>query len=154
MLAAKLPSTTQHPSSLLSQNGESIIVYDDSTIRLWRTNAFATTTITTTTAPSSTTTTPSSSSASALAQTTEDFVLEFHPVRPSAAFARRKGSTVTILNPDSGLPQLTINAGVGVLGIRFVEDTVIVVGDGKVVTWKLPEGECLPGATMDPQDGV
>ena len=156
VLAAKLPSSTQYPSSLLSQNGESIVVYDDSTIRLWRTNAFATvTTTTTTTVPSSsTTTTPSASSVSALPQKTEDFILDFHPDRPFAAFARRKGSTVTILNLDSGLPQLTINAGVGVLGIRVVEDTVVVVGEGKVVTWKLPEGECLPGATMDPQDGV
>ena len=61
---------------------------------------------------------------------------------------------MTILNLDSGLPQLTINTGVGVLGIGVVGGTVVAAGDGIIVTWKLPEGECLPDATMDPQDGV
>ena len=148
VLAAKLPSATQHPSSLFSPNGESIVVYDGSSIRLWPTNAF-TTTVTTVTTISPTATIPS---VSTRPQQTENFIVEFHPVRQLAAFARRKGSTVTILDLKSGLPQLTINTDVEVLGMRVVEDTIVVVGDEKVVTWKLPEGNRIPDTTMGPQD--
>ena len=149
MLAAKLPSTTQHPGSLLSPNGESIVVYDGSSIRLWPTNAFTTAiaTVTTTTSP-----TASIPSISTRPQQTENFVLEFHPVKQLAAFAQRKGSKVTILDLKSGLPQLTINTGVEVLGIRVIEDTIVVVSDGRVATWKLPDGNSLPGTVMAPQD--
>ena len=158
VLAAKLPTSTQHPSSIISPDGESIIVYGDSTVQLWRTNAFTTTTTTTATATtatmttSSTTTTPSASSVSTRPRPTEDFVLEFHPIKPLAAFAWRNYNTATILDLHSGLPQLTINTGVRVLGIRVVEDAVIIVGDREVVAWKLPEGSRLPDATMEPQD--
>ena len=145
VLAAKLPSSTQHPSSLLSANGESIVVYDDSTIRLWYTNAF--------TAPTTTTSSFSSSRASTQAQQSDNFVLDFHPFSLLAAFSRRKGGTATILDLKSGLPQLVISTGVGVVGIKVVENTVVAIGDGKVVTWKLSEANCLPGATIGLRDG-
>ena len=136
LLAARLPSSTRYPNSLLSPNGESIIVYGGSTIRLWRTNAFTTATAAPSSAPA--TTTPSSS-VSTQPQQTENFVLEFHSVRQLAAFARRKGSTVTILDLKSGLPHMTINAGVEILGIRVVDDIVVVVGDGEVFTWEITD---------------
>ena len=144
VLAAKLPSSTQNSGSLLSPNGESIVVHDGSMVQLWRTNTFKTTT-----APA---TTPTPIGVLIRPQKTENFILEFHPVSSLAAFARWKGSTVTTLDLKSGLPHLTINTGVKVLGIRVVEDTVVVISDGKVVTWELPEGNCLPDATMGPQD--
>ena len=136
VLAAILPPSARYSDPLLSPNGESIIICDSSRIRLWCTNAFKTNTTTATAAPSSS---PSSSSVSTQPQQTENFVLEFHSVRPLAAFARRKGSTVTILDLESGLPHMTVNAGVEVLDIRVVDDIVIVVNDGEVVIWELPD---------------
>ena len=150
VLAAMLPSTTQHPSSLLAPNGKSIVVYDGSTIRVWRTNAFTTATTTITTS-SFAVTTPAASGVSTRPRQTKNFVLEFHPTRPLVAFSRLNSSTVTILDLKSGLPRLTINTGVEVLGIRVFEDTIAVVGDGEVVTWKLLEGDRLPD-TIGPQD--
>ena len=136
LLAAKLPASSQYPSSLLSPNGESVIVYDNSMIRLWHTKGFTTT---------------SSTSISTRPQQTGNFVIDFHPVKPLAAVARWEDNIVTILDLNSGLPQLTINTGAKVLGLRVIEDTVIVVGGGMVVAWKLPEGNGPPDARMGPQ---
>ena len=126
-----------------------VVVVSDGEVVTWELPDFITTTTTTTTTSSS-----SSSSSSALTRPyqTDNLILEFHPVRPLAAFARRKGNTVTILDLNSGLPQLIINTGVEVLGTGVVEDTVAVISDGKVVTWKLPERDFLPDATIGPQD--
>ena len=146
VLAAKLPSVTRYPSSFLSPNGQSIIVHDSSTIQVWDTN------YSTTAAATATATTSSPSSVPTQSQQTEDFILEFHHVRPLAVIARRKSSTVTILDIKSGLLQLTINTGVEILGIRVTKDAVAVVGDREVVAWKLPEGNCLPGATLGVED--
>ena len=88
----------------------------------------------------------------ARSRNTENFVLDFHPVRPLAAIARRKDSTVTILDLTSGLPYLTVNTGVEVHGLGIVENAIVVVGNGKVVTWNLPEGDRLPDAGIGTQD--
>ena len=141
-LTAKLPSSTQTPSSLLSPNGEAIVVYDSSTIQLWHTYGFTTATTSTT-----------SSSVSTGSQQTGNFILDLHPIRPLAAVARRKDSRVTILDLKSGLPQLTIDTGVEVHGLGLpTGNAIIVVGDGEVITWNLPEGKCPPDARMGTQD--
>ena len=155
VLTAKLPSDSQNPSALLSPNGESIAVYDDSTIRLWHTKDLTTTTNSNNSnnnnsAPVASTVS-TSSSIPTRSQKTENFVLEFHPVRQLAAIARRKDSTVTILDLKSGLPQLTIDTGVKVHGLGVVENAIVVVGSGEVVTWDLPEASCL-NARMGTQD--
>ena len=156
VLTAKFPCDSQDPSSLLSPNGESIVVYGDSTIRIWHTKDLPTTTgnnnNNTASATSTSFTTAATSTVSTQPPKTENFILAFHPVRPLAAVARRKDSTVTILDLKSGLPQLTINTGVDVHGLGVIGNAVIVVGNGEVVTWNLPEGNRLLYTRMGTQD--
>ena len=57
-----------------------------------------------------------------------------------------------VLNLETGVPQLTIDAGMEIYGLRVIEETVVVAGDGKVISWSLPAGGCVPGARVD-QEG-
>ena len=61
---------------------------------------------------------------------------------------------MTILDLKSGLPHLTVNTGLEVHGLGIIENAVVVVGSGKVVTWNLPEGDRLPDARMGTQDST
>ena len=137
-LIGRLSATTQRSTPLLSPNGESIITFGGSTIQLWHTKYF--------TAPSS-----------ILAQVphnAEDFVLEFIPDRQLAVVARREENTVTILSLESGLPQLIIDASMKVHGLRVVENAVVVIGDGKIISWRLPEGDSLPPPRVGVDSGT
>ena len=127
-LIGKLPSNTRRSIPLLSPNGESIITFGDRTIQLWHTKAF---------------TTPSGISAH-VPHCAEDFVLEFVPDRQLAVVARKEEKTVAVLDLKSGLPQLTIDASMEVYSIRVIENTVVVAGDGRAITWDLPKGNFLP----------
>ena len=124
---------------LLSRNGESIVVFGDTIIRLWRTKGH----------------TPSPSSAITRApQHTEAFLLDFSPNGMLAAVARRGDKTVTVLNPKSGVLQLTIDTGMGVYGLRVTKNTIAVVGDEEFITWDLPTGHRVPGTKMTREDSV
>ena len=127
-LIGKLPSNARRSIPLLSPNGESIITFGGPTIQLWHTKAF---------------TTPSSILAH-IPHFAEDFILEFVPDRKLAVVARPEEKTVTVLDLESGLPQLIIDASMEVYGFRVVEKTVVVIGDGRIITWNLPEGNSLP----------
>ena len=108
---------------LLSPNGQSIVVSDGSILQLWRTMD--------STAPSSSTPTQSS-------QCTERFIMGFSPNESLAAAARLVDNTVVVLDLRSGVSRLVIDAGMRVHGLRVAENTVVVVGDGKIITWGLP----------------
>ena len=126
---------TAHPNPLLSQNGESIVAFGRRTTWLWRTNEF--------------TTLPSSISTRA-PRPIETFALDFSPDGTLAVTAMNKSNTVTILNLKSDVPQLTIDVGVRVDGLRVVGDTVVVIGDRKVIAWDLLAG--APDAGVSLQD--
>ena len=132
-----LESSTNHPNPLLSPDGESIAVVGNHKIRLLRTK--------------SSITTPSSIPVEALRRT-EDFFLEFSPDGTLAVIARRGGNTVTVLNVKSGALLLTIDPGTTVHGLGVVGDTVVVIGDGRAITWNLPPGDHVPGARIGLQD--
>ena len=125
-------------SPLLSPNGESIIAFSDSTIQLWHT-------------ADSTPSLPD-----ILTQPIEEtnFLLELSPDETLAATGRLKGNTVTILDLKSGDPRLAIDTGMEVLGLRMTGNTIVVLGEGKVVTWNLPAGDYTPNARADVNDSV
>ena len=108
------------------------------TSRLWHTKDF---------------TTPSSISAH-VPHYTEDFVLDFVPDRQLAVVARQEEKTVTVLDLKSGLPQLTIDTPMEVCGLRVAGNTVVVIGDGVVITWNLPEGNSLPHARVGVKNSI
>ena len=95
-----LAPNTAYPSPLLSRNGESIIVFSRSTIRLWRTKSFTT----------------SPSSGSTRTPYNRNFVLDFSPDGMSTVVARQENNSVEVLNLKSGVLQSTIDAGMEVYG--------------------------------------
>ena len=114
---------------LLSRNGESIVAFGGTTIRLWHTKRY--------TPP------PPSSVSTQAPQTVKAFVLDFSPDGMLAAIARQGGEAVTVLNLKSGVPQLTIDTGAGVDGLGVIGNAVTVIGDGKFIAWDLPTGDKL-----------
>ena len=134
-----LASSTPYSKPLLSRNGESILTSGGRMIQLWRTK------VSTTPPPSLLTQAP---------RCTDNFVVEFSPDGTLAVAAMRKGYTVTVLNLESGAPQLTIDAGMEVYGLGVTGNAVAVIGGGKVVTWNLPVGDCVPGARVDLGDST
>jgi len=118
---------------LLSRNGESIATFGGCAIRLWRTKGF--------TAP------PSSTSAQPYPLVRE-FVLDFSHDGMLAVFARNSDKIVTVLNLKSGVPQLTIDASIGVNGFGMIGNTVVVMGGWKTITWDLPAGDFVPDARV------
>ena len=132
-----LPSITGLSLPLLSPNGESIVAVCDSTIKLWHTKSFT-----------------SSSILARVPRNAEDFVLEFHPNKPLAVEVRWKHNIATVLDLNSGLPQLTIDAGIKVYGIRMTESTAVLIGNAKLITWNLPGGTFPPDTRMGVEDSA
>jgi len=123
---------TIYSKPLLSPNGESITAFglDSCTIRLWRTRRL---------------TTPPSSVSTRVPRHTDNFILSFSPDGVLAVIARHGDNAVVVLDLESGAPQLTIDAGTEVYGLQVVGDTVVVVGNLKVIAWNLPAGDYVPG---------
>ena len=129
---------TKQCSPILSPNGESIAVAEENIIELWHiTNS---------------TITPSSVPVPA-PWYSKHFILEFSPYGSLAAVVRWAENTVTILSLKSGIPQLVIDTGMKVSGLGMTENTVVVVGDGKVVAWSLPVGDQVHSARANISDG-
>ena len=124
-------SSATTPVPLFAPNGESIVAFSGCAIQLWHT------------LPSSLTRTY---------QRTEDFILEFSLDGMLAVVAMRKDNTVTVLSLKSGTTRLTIDACMEVYGLGVIQNTVVVIGDRKVITWNLPVGDCVPGACVGLED--
>ena len=135
-LHRRLASGTESPRPLLSPDGESIITFGGSMVRLWHTN--------------NPLTTPSSTNP----QHTSDFFLVFLPNRPLAVVARKDDEVVVVLNLESGALELMIEAGIPVYGLGAVENSVAIIGGGKVVTWDLPGRKTLPDTVMRLEDSA
>ena len=82
------------------------------------------------------------------------FFIEFSPDESLVAFTQILSSIVTVLDTSSGSQWLVIDTGTMVCGIKMTEDKVIVVGDGKVVTWDLPARDCVSNIRRDINDSV
>ena len=132
-----LQSNTRHTNPPLSPNGEAIITFQGLIIELWRTREITT--------PPSGARTP---------EYHQHFLLDFSPDGKLAVVTAQNGKTVTVLNLESGVPQLTIDAGMKVCGLRVIGNTVVVVGNGRVISWNLPAGDRVPDARVDSEDSA
>ncbi|KAF9644380.1 YVTN repeat-like/Quino protein amine dehydrogenase [Thelephora ganbajun] len=140
-LYRKLVSSTDiFDKILFSPNAESIVAMDGSSIRLWRTADSIT----------------SLSDVSTLAPRSNEngFILGFSPVEALAAIAQMEDETVTVLDLNSGIPRLTINTGIGVYGVGMAGSVIVVVGEGKIVTWNLPAGNRVLNSRANVNDSV
>ena len=113
--------------AIISPNGELIVSFYGNAIQLWHTNN------------SPTISTQSS-------QHTGGFYLEFSPDESLVVVAQKLGNIVTVLDLESGSPQLVIDAGINICGIGITGSKIIVVGDGKIITWELPARDHLLNA--------
>jgi len=134
-----LVSGTKSPGLLFSPNGGSIVTFGDPTIQLWHTKSFVT---------------PPSSTLTQSLLGTADFALDFSPDGTSAMVVRRGDKVARVLDLKSGTPLLTVDAGMGVYGLRVTEDSAVVVCDVKVITWNLPAGDPIPNFTVNVDDST
>jgi len=125
-------------TTLLSPDGESIITFDYPQTQLRHT-----------TGPIG----PPSSIHTQPARET-DFVLGFSPDKSFAATGRLGGNIATIVDLKSGDPRLIVNTGMGICGLGVTASTVVVVGEGKIITWNLPGGDCVINARANIHDSV
>ena len=138
-LFAKLTSGPGHSKPLFSPNGGSIIRFSHSTIWLWRMKSFTATSSRNLTQPP---------------KRTENFLVEFLPDKPFAAIVRKAENTVVVIDLESSVPQLTISTSIEVYGLRSIDNTIVIIGDEKAITWNLPEGKFLPNARMNVEDST
>ena len=61
---------------------------------------------------------------------------------------------VTVLDLHSSDPRLIIDAGIEIGSLGMTADTIIVVGEGKIVTWKLPADNCALNTRANIDDSV
>ena len=126
-LHAKLPAAATTPH--LSPNGESLVTICNSAIQLWHVKNF--------------TITPSNLPTKVPHRTT-DFLLDFFLDRPLAVFMRQRHDTVTVLDLESGLTQLTIQTSLEAYGLTVIGDTIVVISGERAIAWKLPRGIAFP----------
>jgi len=139
-LHRKLMSNTEAFKPLISPNSESIIAFGDLVVQLWRT----------------TDSTTSLSAVSTLASKRSEkiFILGFSPDETLAMVTRMEGETVTVLDLKSGIPRLIIDTGMKVYALGVGGTTIVVVGEGKIVTWSLPAEEHVPDLRVNINDSV
>ena len=139
VLHGKFPAITQYSRPLLSPNGKSVIAIGNSAVQLWHTEKIMPT--------------PSDIPTRA-PHDTKDFLLDFLPDRPLVVVTRQADNVVTVLDLKSGLPLLVIESSMEVYGLKAVGDAIVAIGDGKVVTWKLLEGNLFPDSRASVEDSV
>jgi len=112
---------------LISPNGRSVIAFGDTGIQLWHTMESAT------------------SRSAVPAQTSRSngryFVLGFSPDEALAAVVQEGDKTITVVDLKSGVPRLTIDAGMEVYGLGVSGSNIVAIGKGEIVTWDLPAGD-------------
>ncbi|KAF8493161.1 hypothetical protein F5888DRAFT_1891408 [Russula emetica] len=128
-----------YPTQLLSPNGQSIVVTSATALQLWSTAG----------SPTS----PSSVSIQT-PKPTGRFILELSPDRSLAAAARSTGNMATVFDLKSGVQRLVVDTGTKVYGLRVAGDTIVIVGEGKIVTWNLPVGDSVVNARANDSDAV
>lgn len=107
--------------------GDSIIIGSGSMLQLWHTTHSST----------------SPGVITQLSQHNKDFLVEFFPDQPLVATTYRLGSRVTILDVKSGNSQLVIDSDTEICGIGIIGNKIIIVGNGKIMMWELPGGDCV-----------
>jgi len=137
-LHQKFTSSTLSPIPLFSPDKTSIITWDSSMIQLWPLEGPTTSTL---------------MDPPEITGHSEHFILEFSLGEGLVVATRGKSNTVTILDLQLGNQQ-TIDTGMEVYGLRIVDSTIVVEGRNKLVTWKLPGGDSVPGTTVNINDSI
>ena len=127
---------TPHSYPLLSRNGELIVACGGCAIQLWRTKSFIA---------------PPSSISTQAPRHTKDFILEFSPCG-TLVVAAQEDNTVIVLDLKSGVSHLTIDPSMEVYGLGMIGNTVVVIGNPKVVAWDLPARDRVPNTLVGLED--
>ena len=123
---------------LLSPDGESVITSSDMQTQLWRTTDPIG-------PPSGVPTQPAKQT---------DFVPAFSPDKSFIATGRLGGNIATIVDLRSGNPRFIVDTGMEICGLGVTGDTAIVVGEGKIITWNLPAGDCVLDTRANIDDSI
>ena len=124
---------------LICPNGESVVSSSDKILQLWHTEN------------------PPTSLPNTSMHTSHYsgvFFIEFSPDESLVAVTEWLSNTVTVIDIESGSPWLVIDTDTKTCGLRMTGDRVIVVGDGKIVTWNLPARDCVSNARININDSV
>ena len=78
----------------------------------------------------------------------------FSPDKTLAAVTRLEDETVTVLELRTGVPRLVIDTGMKIHGVGVAGSTVVVVGDGQITNWSLPEVDRGPTPRVNVDDSV
>jgi len=120
------------PQPHISPDGESIVVSYGSTIQLFHiTDSFI-----------------------EVFRSAEPFIVEFSPGESLAVTAREGDSRAVVLDLKSSVPQLTIDTDTEIYCLKIAGSSIVVVGDGKIVTWNLPERSNILNARVNTNDSV
>jgi len=111
----------------ISPNGRTVIALGGTIIQLWHTTE--------------STTSRSAVSAQTSRSSGRDFAFGLSPDEALAAVVREGDKTITVVDLKSGVPRLTIDAGMEVYGLGVTGSNVVAIGDGEIVTWDLPAGD-------------
>ena len=139
VLHRKLKSGHAFPENHISPDGGSIAGWDGSGIQVWRMMDPVTS------LSCISTQTPSR---------TRVHMVEFSPGEAFAAITQLQDNVVTVLDLESGDPWLVIDTGVEVHGLRVGRSVIVVVGEGKIITWDLPAGSRALNARVNIDDSV
>ncbi|KAF9642890.1 hypothetical protein BDM02DRAFT_3192519 [Thelephora ganbajun] len=134
ILYRKLDCEIEISKQLISPNGESIFVCDNSAIQLWRT--------------------VDPTASFSRNPTDEGFIVEFSPDETLAAVALVEGDTITVLDLKSGNSLFTIDTGMEVYGQRVTGSAVAAAGREKVVAWNLPAQNLVPNTKANINDNI
>lgn len=121
----KVVSSAVYATPVISPDGSSVISSGSSVLQLWH--------IKNSPASFPNVITPLSQH-----QRGDKFLLGFSPNESLVAVTEYLGKTVSVFSLKSGNPQLVVDTETGVCGLRITEDKLVVVGDGKILTWDLP----------------
>ena len=135
ILHKRLPSNLEVTKPLISPDGGSIITVGSDAIQLWNTM-------------DSSTLLPTNS------QNRNHFIVEFSPDQVLVAIVRLEDEMVSVLNVKSGIPRLIINTSMGVYGLGITGSSIVVVGDGKIVTWNIQTGDHVLNLRVDITNSV
>ena len=82
-------------------------------------------------------------------QNPNHFIVEFSPGQMLAAVTQVEDEMVTVLDLQSGVPRLIINAGMRVYGLGINGSSIVAISNGKIVTWNLLTESHITGLRMD-----
>ena len=120
----RLMPSSNNVRSLISPNGESIIVFSSENLQLWHTTGSSNLL--------------SLVSAQTSKRSDKDFIVRFSPDDTLAAVMQWEDEMIMVLDLKSGISWPIINAGMKVYGVKITGTNITAVGNGKGITWNLP----------------